>query len=112
MSIIPFDLIELLSLPDDPDLEDMKPPKEIRSLILEADRSGALTDVVENWLKNQRDLQAKAEEELLRLNAGGELRDPSTRGLPSWFTQKWAVVLNYRWSSRLAEAIDLAQSWK
>lgn len=112
MSVIPPDLMELLSLPDDPDLDDLKPPKQLRALILEAGRTGDVTSEVDEWLTSQRGLQAVAEEELVRLNSGGELEDPTTRGLPSWFTQRWAVVLNYPWSHRLAEAIDLAQSWK
>ena len=112
MSSIPTDLMQLLDLPDDPDLDDLKPPKQIREAIREASRTGDVTSEVEQWISAQRDLQAQAEAELLRLNAGGELEDPTTRGLPSWFTQKWAVVLNYPWSHRLEDAINLAQSWK
>jgi len=108
---LPSDLIDVLKLPDDPDIADLQPPQEILNDLRRALAGEDITQTAEQWIQTQRDLQAEAERQMQRLSAGGELDDPAKRGLPGWITQRWAIRLRMPWSRHLAEAVESAKSW-
>ena len=111
MSSIPDDLVLISSLPNDPDLDVLKPPSDVVEAVRATVAGSEAPEELLLWIDHQRDLQAKAEKQLSRLAAGNELEDPATRGLPAWFLEKWASVLRYPWSHKLEWAVESAKSW-
>lgn len=109
--MIPEDLIAVATLPDDPDLALLKPPAEIIKAVLALSAGNEPSAELIVWIDAQRGLQAQAEEQLTALSSGGELEDPTSRGLPAWFLEKWASVLRFPWSHKLEWAVESAKSW-
>lgn len=108
---LPEGLIELSGMPDDDDLGLVRPPQEIIDAVNTALATNDVSDELVEWVKTQRVLQQQAAEELVRLTDGGELDDPTSRGLPGWITEEWSMVLRFPWSHRLGWAVESAKSW-
>lgn len=109
--MLPEDLIKISSLPDDPELDKAKPPKWVVESVRETVSGSEAPEELLIWVKNQRDLQYEASLEMTRLGSSEELADPAKRGLPSWITQEWSMVLRFPWSHKLAWAVESAKSW-
>lgn len=109
--MIPEDLIVVSNLPDDPDLELLKPPARIIDAVRSVSAGNQPSEELMAWIEAQRDLQAQAQECLDALSSGGELVDPMSRGLPAWFLERWASVLRFPWSHKLEWAVASAKSW-
>ena len=108
---LPEELVEVALLPDDPDLDFIKPPREICLAVKGVVAGGEPSEVLTEWLESQRVSQKEALVQLERLAADGELSNPASRGLPKWFLEKWAPILNFPWSHKLSDAVESAKSW-
>lgn len=108
---LPEDLVEVAILPKDPDLDAIRPPDAIVEAIKTCVAGKDASEELLLWIDKQRRIQEQANIILNQLATTGELADPAKRGLPSWITQEWSMVLQFPWSHRLGWAVDSAKSW-